>query len=201
MPAWTGQCPFSGIILLGKTLALTRIWRFCPTVHDARVLRHSPLYQSAAYPPPGIYLLGDGGYPCLERPISLVTPYKNPLRGMAQQRLKYVISIAIQHLLVGVQKHLASFSNAVKNKLGRHFFWTPLTRKILTLSMCFLSPFSAPTQQLSGYRLQMDSRRTGSFPTVCVLWIGSMLTSDLHQTVALSITIINISILWSSWPL
>ncbi|XP_046888417.1 uncharacterized protein LOC124475677 [Hypomesus transpacificus] len=27
-----------------------------------------------------------GGYPCLMRPISLITPYKNRLRGVAQQR-------------------------------------------------------------------------------------------------------------------
>ena len=57
------------------------------SVHDARVLRHSPLFQSAAYPAPDTFLLGDGGYPCLMRPISLITPYKNPLRGVAQQRL------------------------------------------------------------------------------------------------------------------
>ncbi|XP_046905803.1 putative nuclease HARBI1 isoform X3 [Hypomesus transpacificus] len=56
------------------------------SVHDTRVLRHSPLFQSAAYPPPDTFLLGDGGYPCLLRPISLITPYKNPLRGVAQQR-------------------------------------------------------------------------------------------------------------------
>ncbi|XP_046907191.1 putative nuclease HARBI1 [Hypomesus transpacificus] len=56
------------------------------SVHDTQVLRHSPRFQSVAYPLPDTFLLGDGGYPCLLRPISLITPYKNPLRGVAQQR-------------------------------------------------------------------------------------------------------------------
>ncbi|KAL2087167.1 hypothetical protein ACEWY4_018226 [Coilia grayii] len=60
---------------------------FPGSVHDARVLRSSHLYRCATYPPPGAFLLGDGGYPCLERPISLITPYKNPVRGVAQHRL------------------------------------------------------------------------------------------------------------------
>lgn len=57
------------------------------SVHDARVLRSSYLFRNATYPPPGTFLLGDGGYPCLERPIGLITPFKNPVRGVAQQRL------------------------------------------------------------------------------------------------------------------
>ncbi|KAG5283852.1 hypothetical protein AALO_G00046850 [Alosa alosa] len=59
---------------------------FPASVHDARVLRNSPLYHRAIYPPPGTFLLGDGGYPCLEQPIGLLTPYKNPVRGVARQR-------------------------------------------------------------------------------------------------------------------
>ncbi|KAJ8882560.1 hypothetical protein PR048_014371 [Dryococelus australis] len=40
------------------------------SVHDPRVLRASPLYRLAPlYPPPGYFLLGDGGYPLLERPV------------------------------------------------------------------------------------------------------------------------------------
>ncbi|XP_062407478.1 putative nuclease HARBI1 [Sardina pilchardus] len=59
---------------------------FPGSVHDARVLRSSPLYRRAIYPPPGTFLLGDGGYPCLEQPIGLLTPYKNPVRGVDRQR-------------------------------------------------------------------------------------------------------------------
>ncbi|XP_025754128.1 uncharacterized protein LOC112842166 [Oreochromis niloticus] len=51
------------------------------SVHDARVLRHSPLYRQLVYPPPGHFILADGGYPCLQRPLPLITPYKRPVRG------------------------------------------------------------------------------------------------------------------------
>ena len=34
------------------------------SVHDTRVMYNSPLYYRRLYPPPGYYLLGDGGYPC-----------------------------------------------------------------------------------------------------------------------------------------
>ncbi|XP_034564172.1 putative nuclease HARBI1 [Notolabrus celidotus] len=38
------------------------------SVHDALVLRRSPMYRQALYPPDGYFLLGDGGYPCLHHP-------------------------------------------------------------------------------------------------------------------------------------
>uniref|UniRef100_A0A3B4ADH1 DDE Tnp4 domain-containing protein n=1 Tax=Periophthalmus magnuspinnatus TaxID=409849 RepID=A0A3B4ADH1_9GOBI len=47
------------------------------SVHDARVLRHSPLYQRGLYPPPGHFILADGGYPCLQHPLPLITPHKS----------------------------------------------------------------------------------------------------------------------------
>ncbi|KAJ3583443.1 hypothetical protein NHX12_017336 [Muraenolepis orangiensis] len=56
------------------------------SVHDARVLRHSPLYKESVYPPPGHFILADGGYPCLQQPLPLITPYKRPIRGVAAQR-------------------------------------------------------------------------------------------------------------------
>ncbi|XP_036066562.1 uncharacterized protein LOC112157586 [Oryzias melastigma] len=46
------------------------------SVHDSRVLRHSPLYRQTVYPPPRHFILADGGYPCLQRPLPLITPYK-----------------------------------------------------------------------------------------------------------------------------
>ncbi|KAJ4927290.1 hypothetical protein JOQ06_015024 [Pogonophryne albipinna] len=56
------------------------------SVHDCRVLRHSPLYRRALYPPPGQYILADGGYPCLQHPLPLITPYRQPLQGVGPQR-------------------------------------------------------------------------------------------------------------------
>ncbi|XP_034082485.1 putative nuclease HARBI1 [Gymnodraco acuticeps] len=55
------------------------------SVHDARVLRNSPIFCQALFPPAGWFLLGDGGYPCLEKPVGLLTPYKVP-RGQVQAR-------------------------------------------------------------------------------------------------------------------
>lgn len=56
------------------------------STHDARVLRCSPVYQLAAYPPRGHFLLGDGGYPCIDNPIRIITPYREPHQGPVQAR-------------------------------------------------------------------------------------------------------------------
>lgn len=56
------------------------------SVHDARILKNSPIYLRGTYPPPGYFLLGDGGYPCLENPLALITPFRQPVAGMAEQR-------------------------------------------------------------------------------------------------------------------
>ncbi|KAL7400140.1 hypothetical protein ABVT39_007077 [Epinephelus coioides] len=56
------------------------------SVHDSRVLRHSPLYRRAIYPPPGYFILADGGYPCLQHPLPLITPYKWLVQGVGGQR-------------------------------------------------------------------------------------------------------------------
>ncbi|KAA0706661.1 Torsin-1A Dystonia 1 protein [Triplophysa tibetana] len=36
----------------------------------------SPMYQQALFPPAGDFLLGDGGDPCLQHPIAILTPYR-----------------------------------------------------------------------------------------------------------------------------
>uniref|UniRef100_A0AAZ1WV53 DDE Tnp4 domain-containing protein n=1 Tax=Oreochromis aureus TaxID=47969 RepID=A0AAZ1WV53_OREAU len=56
------------------------------SVHDSRALRNSPLYQQAIYPPPGHFILADGGYPCLQHPLPLITPYKRPVQGVGALR-------------------------------------------------------------------------------------------------------------------
>uniref|UniRef100_I3IZF3 DDE Tnp4 domain-containing protein n=1 Tax=Oreochromis niloticus TaxID=8128 RepID=I3IZF3_ORENI len=55
------------------------------SVPDSRVLRHSPLYRQARYPPPRHFILADGGYPCLQHPLPLITPYKRPVHGTGAQ--------------------------------------------------------------------------------------------------------------------
>ncbi|XP_049436834.1 uncharacterized protein LOC125891523 [Epinephelus fuscoguttatus] len=90
-----GQCYrnrklFASIILqavcdhLGRFIDMYVGWP--GSVHDSRVLRHSPLYRRAIYPPPGYFILADGGYPCLQHPLPLITPYKRPVQGVGAQR-------------------------------------------------------------------------------------------------------------------
>lgn len=59
---------------------------FPGSVHDARVLKNSPVYVRQLYPPEGKCILGDGGYPCLAAPMRLVTPYREPVQNSAQAR-------------------------------------------------------------------------------------------------------------------
>lgn len=67
---------------------------FPGSVHDTRVLKNSPLYVNAEYPPPDYFLLGDGGYPCIQSPITIITPYKLPLHGRIEERFNHCHSRA-----------------------------------------------------------------------------------------------------------
>ncbi|XP_028420694.1 putative nuclease HARBI1 [Perca flavescens] len=59
------------------------------SVHDTRIMKNSSFYTTRRYPPTGYILLGYGGYPCLETPICLITPFKEPVHGEVQQRFNY----------------------------------------------------------------------------------------------------------------
>ncbi|XP_074484272.1 uncharacterized protein LOC141763652 [Sebastes fasciatus] len=67
-------------------LAGSHAFRLPGSVHDARVLRWSSIYVEQLYPSPGWCIIGDGGYPCLAAPISLMTPYREPVQGPVQGR-------------------------------------------------------------------------------------------------------------------
>ncbi|KAJ8339601.1 hypothetical protein SKAU_G00363870 [Synaphobranchus kaupii] len=59
-----------------------------------RLAGHSPFRKAVGaidgchqlYPPCGYALLGDGGYPCLEDPIQIITPYREPVQGPVEAR-------------------------------------------------------------------------------------------------------------------
>ncbi|KAJ4935046.1 hypothetical protein JOQ06_007824, partial [Pogonophryne albipinna] len=70
----------------GKGKFLQTFVGFPGSVHDTRVLKNSTLYKEALYPPPGYFIVGDGGYPCIVHPITVVTPYQEPLQGRVQSR-------------------------------------------------------------------------------------------------------------------
>ncbi|XP_067234567.1 putative nuclease HARBI1 [Chanodichthys erythropterus] len=56
------------------------------SVHDARTLKNSPIYSRQLYPPEGRCILGDGGYPCLTSPITIMTPYREPVASPVEAR-------------------------------------------------------------------------------------------------------------------
>lgn len=64
------------------------------SVHDTRILKNSSFYRAQRYPPTGYIILGDGGYPCLDTPLCLITPYKEPVIGEVQGRFNYYQSRA-----------------------------------------------------------------------------------------------------------
>jgi len=74
------------------------------SVHDARVLRHSPPYRSH-YPPPGHFILADGGYPCH---VLLISPNKRQLQGGGAQSFNPHHSRADQ-----VQGHLPAMAGRI----------------------------------------------------------------------------------------
>lgn len=59
------------------------------SVLDTRVMKNSAFYKAQRYPPPGYILLGDGGYPCFETPITLITPYKEPVHENVERRFNF----------------------------------------------------------------------------------------------------------------
>ncbi|XP_033638911.1 putative nuclease HARBI1 [Asterias rubens] len=63
------------------------------SVHDARVLKCSPLYRQRGYPPEGYYIVGDSAYPCQSRPLAILTPYKAAITPV-QARYNYHLSRA-----------------------------------------------------------------------------------------------------------
>ncbi|XP_048870580.1 putative nuclease HARBI1 isoform X1 [Brienomyrus brachyistius] len=64
------------------------------SVHVSTVLRNSPVYQNASYPPPEYFILGEEEYPCLVTPICLITPYKMASEVRAEQKFNESHSLA-----------------------------------------------------------------------------------------------------------
>ncbi|XP_073694470.1 uncharacterized protein [Garra rufa] len=59
---------------------------FPGSVHDARALKNSAIYSRQLYPPEDRCILGDGGYPCLTSPITIMTPYREPVASPVEAR-------------------------------------------------------------------------------------------------------------------
>ncbi|XP_034552580.1 putative nuclease HARBI1 [Notolabrus celidotus] len=70
----------------GKGFFINSFVGYPGSVHDTRVLKNSRIYKDTLYPPPGYFIVGDGGYPCTLIPVAIITPYKEPLQGRVQSR-------------------------------------------------------------------------------------------------------------------
>jgi len=68
------------------------------SVHDTRILRNSPLFKHQMYLPSGYYILGDGRYPLLRKPIGIITPFKGNVVTPFEGRFN-TGTILVQHAL------------------------------------------------------------------------------------------------------
>ncbi|XP_042274541.1 protein ALP1-like isoform X2 [Thunnus maccoyii] len=59
------------------------------SVHDTCMMKNSSFYGARRYPSTDYILLGDGGCPCLDTPIWLITSYKESVYGHIQVCLNY----------------------------------------------------------------------------------------------------------------
>ncbi|KAL7383029.1 hypothetical protein ABVT39_003613 [Epinephelus coioides] len=73
----------------GKGVFISTFVGYPGSVHNTRVLKNSRLYTAALYPPPGYFIVGDGGYPCIEQPVATITPYGEPVQGRGQSRFNH----------------------------------------------------------------------------------------------------------------
>ena len=104
-----------------------------------RVIRHSSLYRHAIYPPPGHFILADGGYSCLQHPLPFITSYKRSMRGLAAQRFNVYHSRAriIFERAFGIMK--TRFGSIFLKALEVHHTFVPQVSS-LNRSLClFLS--------------------------------------------------------------
>ncbi|XP_015232887.1 PREDICTED: putative nuclease HARBI1 [Cyprinodon variegatus] len=84
-PDYLNRKRFHSILLQGicdSTGKLLDIFVGYPgSVPELKVLKNSPVFVGGIYPPSGYFIVGDGGYPCINTPIALLTPYHKPLQG------------------------------------------------------------------------------------------------------------------------
>ncbi|KAL3999235.1 nuclease HARBI1 [Sarotherodon galilaeus] len=134
-----------------------------------------PLYSQSVYPPPGHFILADGGYPCLQRPLPLITPYKRPVQGVGAQcfnshhsRARSIIERAF-----GMMKNRfrAIFLQALE---VHHTFVSHVTPYYTACMPMTLHQFTQPTS-------------SSSIP-MTPLWLGSSLMVMRQHTGAQKIT-------------
>ncbi len=113
------------------------------SVHDARVLKCSPLYRQRDYPPEGYYIVGDTAYPCQSRPLAILTPYKAPVSPI-QGRYNY---------------HLSRARTIIERAFGQmKTRWRSIFTKTLGVRKCTLlyMVFIVPCPWIASFKLAID---------------------------------------------
>ncbi|KAF3832119.1 hypothetical protein F7725_025784 [Dissostichus mawsoni] len=64
--------------------SLEALLRILPSKKHARLTGAHWSRKDYSPSPGGFFLLGDGGYPCIEGPVAIITPYREPLQGGAE---------------------------------------------------------------------------------------------------------------------
>lgn len=54
------------------------------SMEPPEVFRASPLFERGNYPPPGYFIIGGEGYPCLSSPMAVMPPFHQPLQDEAE---------------------------------------------------------------------------------------------------------------------
>ncbi|CAN8030970.1 unnamed protein product [Ixodes persulcatus] len=66
-----------------------------PSMEPSEVFRASPLFEKGDYPPPGYFLIGGEGYPCLSSPVAVMPPFHKPLQDEAEVSFNAVCNRAL----------------------------------------------------------------------------------------------------------
>ncbi|KAJ8249267.1 hypothetical protein GJAV_G00232970 [Gymnothorax javanicus] len=59
-----------------KGLFINTFMGYPSSVLDVRVLKNSRIYKEASFSPLKYFIVADGGYPCIERPVAIITPHR-----------------------------------------------------------------------------------------------------------------------------
>ncbi|KAJ4943501.1 hypothetical protein JOQ06_006001, partial [Pogonophryne albipinna] len=130
------------------------------TVHDARILKNSPIYARGTYPPPGYFILADAGYPCQQEPLALITPYKRPV---------VTACVILHNICVGVGDDLPGEDATLKEDNqppaahggggARYFILADAGYPCLQEPLALITPYKRPVRGMAEQRFNYHHSR------------------------------------------